>query len=1209
MCVSPLKRRSPARTGQTVILATLILVIVAAVAAGFALFVNNALSTETRSREQTEALLLAEAGLQFVNDQLLNSPFGADWRPRLGAPGEFDPFERLRGWDRRDREGDWFGKYSAQPAADLIGGFGGRGSFLVKVKFLPEIGMLKIISIGRPVPNSPIFRRLVAYKPIPLLQFQRFVMAKGDGLKPDGLLLSGTPIPGIVSFPIAIGQRIGDADRDGSADLPAPGDLDWLRSRTFMSPVQDRDSPSLPPRILSAPVQVNSDLVWYGENILQLGLPDTVFAGTPLLTPELLRVARGVWHDANPFLPTVGNLSDPLVTLADRTGGSIAAGEPSPSPTFQLFPVNQIPRYRDGWVRLQRFFLFPVSFLDPSQAGSRWAPPVEPIRLAEQGYRIATQRAALPASLFGYFSIPPSPAPQRPTAPLSIPPFHTVLNTSQPLRFRGIYVDNGFDLQFPSFPQVDVDGDGDLDNLDIDGDGDVDAVDLGAFNDRYGQFRSELVQVYDWTVRPVQAVPDPNNPGRFLPSPWRRLFDSGWFQDQHPATDRNLLFERNTEETISGGQYVSVNNRALARLRYVPPGVQVFVEVEADRASPDPSRPDLFQRIYLIRHDINNAGTRNVFRDPVGNPLSDDPSTPIVNEGARLVFVDRISRTDLQRTPLPTVVLFAEGNVRISGTFASHLIVFSRGTIYVEGPLIRYRDPQRDDDGDGRFDEDPINGSDDDGDGSMDEDPVRGIDDDGDGRFDEDPINDRDDDGDGRVDEDPLDYGSCQLLARQNLAVNGTALLPLVTRVTPDGLRAARPLDLSRTGEGDISWLEFVPALGEPDADQDGRIDRSGVAYWDFPALRLDRNALASLPEIANGFWSLRLVLMHRGRVGGADDPWTNVRVELEVRLPHDQDGDGNPDDDLDLRIDEELANGIDDDADGRVDEDIPRITVLYGPDEPKRSFPVATRWYSDEEWGILDIPIPPTAFDMNNDGLVDPASELKPALESSLRVKVLSPVGGELVPPGRDYRRYEIAGVSIRLEDQNGSVRPIWEWQIQALAVAQEGTIGIIGSPFLDQTDEIVASYGPDPINQPPVWRSYTWWTDPLNGPRWKREWASRYLRLNSVRLMWIGSLSERVTALTMLARLSLNLGQPLLFFKEDRQLDRLATAHPSRPDVFVELPHFAYDLSGLFDEPSGGWGARVATINGISYRSPPVPRLPVSPDLFILPSQVGPD
>ncbi|MCS7223959.1 MAG: prepilin-type N-terminal cleavage/methylation domain-containing protein [Armatimonadetes bacterium] len=124
------------------------------------------------------------------------------------------------------------------------------------------------------------------------------------------------------------------------------------------------------------------------------------------------------------------------------------------------------------------------------------------------------------------------------------------------------------------------------------------------------------------------------------------------------------------------------------------------------------------------------------------------------------------------------------------------------------GPLVT-----RDDDGDGRYDEDPVNGADDDGDGLLDEDPAafhtsfggitnvrvaradpRGpwafpltvalgsdlesgrlfiaeADEDGDGNGNEDPINGLDDDRDGLIDEDPpLSAGTLVRVAYQTNA-------------------------------------------------------------------------------------------------------------------------------------------------------------------------------------------------------------------------------------------------------------------------------------------------------------------------------------------------------------------------------------------------------------------------------------------------------
>jgi hypothetical protein len=50
---------------------------------------------------------------------------------------------------------------------DLLGNVAGSGAFLVKVKYKHDEQVFKIISIGRPRPNSPVYRRLVAYKPLP----------------------------------------------------------------------------------------------------------------------------------------------------------------------------------------------------------------------------------------------------------------------------------------------------------------------------------------------------------------------------------------------------------------------------------------------------------------------------------------------------------------------------------------------------------------------------------------------------------------------------------------------------------------------------------------------------------------------------------------------------------------------------------------------------------------------------------------------------------------------------------------------------------------------------------------------------------------------------------------------------------------------------------------------------------------------------------
>jgi hypothetical protein len=100
------------------------------------------------------SLLVGKAGLLFADRQLTEK--GADWRPSVMVA--FDDFERSRGWHRPDKDNDWYGKYAARQVRDLLGTIqGAGGAFLLKVKYVPEQQVIKIISIGRPAPNSPSF--------------------------------------------------------------------------------------------------------------------------------------------------------------------------------------------------------------------------------------------------------------------------------------------------------------------------------------------------------------------------------------------------------------------------------------------------------------------------------------------------------------------------------------------------------------------------------------------------------------------------------------------------------------------------------------------------------------------------------------------------------------------------------------------------------------------------------------------------------------------------------------------------------------------------------------------------------------------------------------------------------------------------------------------------------------------------------------------
>ena len=1313
------------RRGQAVLLATLIMFVVAAVGAGFILFVQSSMNLSQRARQEEEAFLLARAGLLFADRQLTEK--GADWRPSVMVA--FDDFERSRGWHRPDKDNDWYGKYAARQVRDLLGTIqGAGGAFLLKVKYVPEQQVIKIISIGRPAPNSPVFRRLVAYKPLPSDWI--WVTAKGDDRDP---LLRWVDVDNDKSpdfFFAQLGQEINwrltsggnqwvwlNAERDPSIAVvpPAPDTepyrLNWLRLRTWLGPsrlpANDRTL------VFTSTIRVNSDLLWTGITALQV---TDLFAGEA----PLVEVARLIQHARDDYdgdsifgedpLDGVDNDNDgridedPLaLVLVYETqdtfhpsginaflNGAVPSefGTP-PGNGFVLFPIGGVPRYMDGWERLGGTLLVRWVFNFPRRVMPRTAPSVD-LRF----YLAQTRDAAPPASHYGYYSLPVSLNVRPPNDPNAFAPFFTVRNDldnpNQPLIFRGIYIDNNSDRQFAT-PS---------DAPDIDGDGNPDPQ---AFFDESNTYRPELAQVYDWAVKPPML--DPNAPTQLHPR--RQQPDSGWLQDGNI----NYATERNTVElfALNGSvppQQVQLpfTYRTAAPDFYVPPGVEVRFDVV-----PTNNPQVVLQRTWLIRHD------GQPFRDPNGNSLSN-----------RLCFVDAVQL----------------------GQF--------------------------DADNDGRFGEDPINGRDDDGDGFIDEDPAPDAD--GDGRSMEDPINFLDDDGDGLVDEDPphtafingqvpqivifaegnvrvsgqvavavkivtpetiyvegplhpaTSNATIELLAKRNICLNFAAartpipsldgLNPNLDRATllprfkvssltgyvnpndPQALQGANYL-LPNAFSSNLPVALFADLLGgsvsalafpEPQ-DRDGNriVDAMNgnnplTAQVDFSLtgtnLPLSDELQRNFQQLLNGVWTLRLVLLHRGMASVQDpnspngwrvapNPWTN----LAVYVCFDEDGDGN----IDLPGDANYDGNPDDDGDGQVDEDF--VTRVYGPGEPMRTFPVTSGWYQGDgrqvtlndsttakEWGIMDIPIPPTTkgllVDRDNDGQIT-VRDLWLSLQR-LHVLVVSPVANEVIPQGRTPVRYELAGIKLALYDENGLPRPIWQvgspfFVFAQTILAENGTIGFVPPPYFDPTAH--------PSWQQLIASNQTQWRDQFR--YWQRLWSFYYLRQNSVRWtplfdpatlppsiarnlpapllphsvpVLAGQLIMRVTPQTMLWRLAQRVAfayPDALQFAWEIGLDKAALPYlfhidpttntlrplqladlqppsqqqPYNPPVFVEVPRTMFASTLLWS-----WRAANPIAQGVLnlgnavlppfYKTSPIPNLRLSPGFFaVMQQQVGED
>lgn len=1231
------------RRGQAVLLATLIMFVVAAVGAGFLLFVNNSMNLSQRAREEQEALLLAQAGLAFADAQLTEN--GADWRPSIMV--DFDEFEKAQGWDRPDSDNDWYGKYAARQVVDLLGNVAGSGAFLVKVKYKPGEQVLKIISIGRPRPNSPVYRRLVAYKPI--LTDWIWVTAENE-TNPDPLLFDADNDN---LREVLLGQAINwqveqnfwfNAERDPLQPITVPTTdpdrLRWLRLRTWLSPTRlpiwDRTV------VFTSTIRINSDLLWYGTNTVQV---TDFFASAQ----TALEVAGTIRHyPLGGGLPNIDPQTQVLVYDWQEQFQGFAqpsnAGSP-PGSGFVFFPISGVPRYMDGWERLVGLMPIRWVFNFPRRVEPRPAPTIN-----LSTYYAQTRDADPPYSQNGYYR---QPDPLRGQAPAldntpNSPTFgFYVLNYFDPnsptdpnrlLAFRGIYIDNFADKQFVSNPPNDAPS--------------------TAFNDATDTYRPELAQVYDWVVKPPI-----NNPRRTTQT------DSGWYlppQDQPDPSERNIV-EQNFER----------EKRAAALHLYVPPGVEVRFDVVTT------NNPQVvLQRTWLIRHDHDGQpfrapngtplGNRLVFIDPVqlspfnadeayGDTLfNEDPINFRDDDGDGKVDEDP-PQTSLQNGQMPTIVIVADGNIRVSGQVAVAVKIVTPETIYIEGPLhpvtanatiellakrnicLNFAAART-----------PIPSLDDD--------------DDKDGRVNEDPIDGVDNDGDGKIDEDPP---------------NPALLIPQFRVMQINGSVEGKHYDLPNNPTQPISL--FADLLGgsvgtlrfpEPETEPDDRNLVSNTASVTYAlmvpsSLPLSDDLQNNFTQLQNRTWTLRLILLHRGYRPDASNnpvrnPWTNLQVDLWV---------------------DKNDNGAQDQGE---------LIRLYGPAEPMRTFPVASRWYQGDgrpvdpndpttgkEWGILDIPIPTNIFDLNGDGQLTP-NELQSALQNlqKMHITVTSPVAGEVIPQGRTPVSYELAGIKLALYDEQGLPRPIWQPVIPPIPTQQNPFP--LGSPFFVLAQTILAENGtigivPPPYFDPtahPSWQqliasNQTQWRDQFR--YWQRLWSFYYLRHNSVRWspfldpatlpsnlqaqllaqsipILAGRLIMRVTPQTMLWRLAEQgaVGDPdsarakALRFAWELSLDKAALPYLKRLDIdpnlrlqnplqlsdlqslanvpFAEVPHTMFSSAWL-------WAWRAAPLSGVLdvrssdnlfarppnqqyFRAPVVPNLNLPKGyVMVLQQQVGKD
>ena len=244
---------SMGRRGQALLVAVLLMMVILLTGILFVAIVSYNQQQAVRSTDVNLAQTLAQAGIQWCDQNLMNSPEGADWRPPFRAldvtaydadepetwpippvathdMGEvygiwgqdtfeqteddyYSDFEIARKWwgevDANDnysynRHGfyrlpDLNNATSEVTMASETGVLGGKGHILVRVSYDPDPpyerddadlipeGMsaaIKIESIGVVDDELPVYRYLVAYKPIGLTDYMLFVTNNSRSARP-----------------------------------------------------------------------------------------------------------------------------------------------------------------------------------------------------------------------------------------------------------------------------------------------------------------------------------------------------------------------------------------------------------------------------------------------------------------------------------------------------------------------------------------------------------------------------------------------------------------------------------------------------------------------------------------------------------------------------------------------------------------------------------------------------------------------------------------------------------------------------------------------------------------------------------------------------------------------------------------------------------------------------------------------------------------
>lgn len=266
-------------SGQAAILAVMLITGVALISAGFAAFIANSIHHARALTEKTYGKDIAMYGVEYAMQQLLTSPEGADWQPVSDLSLPWDAYEQRRGWNMQ------YTKHRAP-----------NGYFLLKISKRPD-GYIEIDSIGRPQPKSPIYHRITAIVPQPIIQYARFLR----GRRPHG---QNEHVFGI-----------------GQIDFDADGQINNMEMNSCLV-------------VINGGIFSNDNFRVASQSLIKL-----LFGSN---NPN-----HGLFVSGTSTVSQASSL-----VLCDENGNPIdqqRTTQDSNSPNFWIFPLNNIPRYRDNY--------------------------------------------------------------------------------------------------------------------------------------------------------------------------------------------------------------------------------------------------------------------------------------------------------------------------------------------------------------------------------------------------------------------------------------------------------------------------------------------------------------------------------------------------------------------------------------------------------------------------------------------------------------------------------------------------------------------------------------------------------------------------------------------------------------------------------------------------------------------------------------------